>query len=405
MSRYCFLFVLLWYCVIPVAAQTKLALVIGNAEYDFLDVLNNAGNDATDIAAVLREMDFEVDYHLNLTKVGFKEAVKAFGQKAKDYDIILFYYAGHGIEQGGKNYFVPIDASARSASEVKKNCVSANAITHFMNMAKAETNIIILDACRENPFKGLPDREAHDGLALMDAPAGTIISFATAPGKVASDGLGDNGVFTDALLKHLPSFDMDLKDVFERVRNAVVESTRSRQIPWESTSLTQEVILRPKPELPIQLNILEGDSVIFEGNGELHAVSNLKGVSFIWYYNGRQFSNAATTEVNKTGRYQVKAISKAGQILLSAPIAVQVKSFVDPFTFVEEGRSVTFDNAGVLHGRSNVRGQYVWFKDNNRIAEGTEVQVSLPGTYKFQVLTPEGITAISESVNVRINEK
>jgi len=185
----------------------------------------------------------------------------------------------------------------------------------------------------------------------------------------------------------------------------VVQSTNNRQIPWESTSLTQEVILRPKPELPIQVNVLEGDSVVFEGNGELHAVSNLKGVSFIWYHNGRQFSNAATTEVNKTGRYQAKAISKAGQVLLSAPTYVQVKSFVDPIPFVEEGRSVTFDVNGVLHGRSNVRGKYIWLKDNNRIAEGSEVQVNLPGTYQFQVQTPEGVTVTSESVNVRITDK
>ncbi len=383
-------------------AQSKLALVVGNAEYDYLESLKNAGNDATDIARLLGDMGFEVDFHLNVSRDEFKDAIRQFGQRARNYDVVLFYYAGHGIELLGKNYFVPVEAIAGSANEVRRTCVSANAITQYMKLAKSETNIIILDACRSNPFTMLSSDESSDGLALMDAPSGTIISFATAPGRVASDGTGRNGVYTDALLTHLRTFDLGLNEVFARVRETVVRNTNENQVPWESTSLTQEVILRPKPELPIQVNILEGDSVVFEGAGELHAVSNLKGVSFNWYYNGRQFSNKANIEVNKTGAYQVKAISQAGQVLLSTPIDVRVKSFVKPKLYILEGEEITFDESGVLHARSNVKGNFEWYKESNVIAQGTEVEVDLPGRYSFVVTTRDGEIAQSNIINVRI---
>ncbi len=385
--------------------QTKLALVIGNSEYEFLESLKNARNDATDVSRLLEEMGFEVDFHLNTSREELKAAVRAFGQRARNYDILLFYYAGHGIELLGKNYFVPIEALATSATEVRKTCVSASAITQYMKLAKSEANIVILDACRSNPFTLLAADESNDGLALMDAPPGTIISFATAPGKVAYDGFGAaarNGVYTDALLNHLGSYDVSINEVFARVRNTVVKKTSEKQIPWESTSLSGELILRPKPELPIQMNILEGDSVTFEGDGELHAVSNLKGVSFYWYFNGHQFSNRATVSVNKTGKYEVKGISQAGQVLVSSPIQVTVQSFVEPQLFILEGREVSFRDEGMLHGRANVLGEYKWFKDTNYIGAGPDMQVSLSGRYTFEITTRDGIKAVSDPINVKI---
>lgn len=383
-------------------AQTKLALVIGNGGYEYLESLPNARNDATDVSRLLEEIGFDVDLHLNVGREKLKDAIKAFGQKAKDYDILLFYYAGHGIEILGKNYFVPIDASASSSTEVRRTCVSASAITQYMKLAKSEANIVIMDACRSNPFKLLSSNEANDGLALMDAPPGTIISFATAPGKVAYDGRGRNGVYTDALLLHLPTYDLEINEVFARVRNTVVSKSNEQQIPWESTSLSKQLVLRPKPELPIQVNILEGDSVTFEGDGELHAVSNLKGVAFNWYFNGHQFSNKPTVNVNKTGTYEVKGISQAGQVLVAPAIQVVVKSFVQPEPFILEGREVSFNKQGVLHGRGNVLGQYKWYKEDNYIGSGTEMEVSLPGRYRFEITTRDGVLAASDPVLVKI---
>ncbi len=381
---------------------SKLALVVGNAEYDYLSSLNNSTNDARDISDALQEIGFDVDLHLNASKEELKEAIKDFGSKAKTYDIILFYYAGHGIELLGKNFFVPTDAYANTANEIKKTCLAASAVTHYMNLAKARTNIIIMDACRENPFTRLPENQSSQGLALMDAPTGTIISFATAPGNVASDGTGKNGVFTSALLTHLQAYDLDIKEMFERIRKTVVANTNGKQIPWESTSLTEGIILRRKPELPIQVNIVEGDSVVFEGNGQLHATSNIKDVSFHWYRNGRQFSNLISPRVNKKGNYQVKAISPEGQILLSAPIAVTIKSIVDPKPYIVEGNEITFKEGGTLHGKSNVKGKYTWKKDNNLVGEGTKIKVDIPGFYSFEVKTSEGVIATSASINVRI---
>ena len=383
-------------------AQSKYALVIGNSSYYNLAPLKNPMNDAAGMSKVLEDIGFEVDQYQNLTKDGLKEAIKRFGGKAREFDVILFYYAGHGIELFGKNYFVPIDATASSAGDIRKNCVSASAITHYMSLAKSKTNIVILDACRENPFPGLSDNESNDGLALMDAPTGTIISFATAPGKVASDGSGENGLFTEALLTHLPRYDLDIKQVFENVRNTVVKISNNQQIPWESTSLTEEVVLRRKPEVPIQVRIVEGDSVTFEGRGKLHAVSNLKGVSFYWYRNGHQFSNNSITEVKKNGRYQVKGVSREGQVILSEPTNVNIKSFVYPKPYIQEGGEVIFNDRGTLHGKSNVKGKYVWKKDNNLVGEGAKLKVDIPGNYSFTVTTQDGTTATSQVIKVRI---
>ena len=394
---------ILWICTsVLMAQETKYALVVGNADYQYLDGLDNASNDANDMGALLEKMGFDVDLYTDISRTTFVEAIKGFSKKVRNYDIVLFYYAGHGLEIGGKNYFVPVDAVASSIPEIKRNCVSANSIIYSIKAAETDANIIILDACRNNPFKLVDPADKSDGLALMDAPPGTIISFATAPGKVAFDGIGRNGEYTGALLTHLEVFDAEIKDVFANVRSTVVSNTHESQVPWESTSLTQEIVLRPKPEVPIQLTILEGDSVTFEGNGELHAVSNLKGVSFNWYYEGRQYTNGPVTQVSKKGRYQVKAISKQGQVILSDPIIVTIKSFVEPITYIEEGQFVTFNQEGKLHGKSNVKGIYKWLKGTNVVAEGPTIDIEVPGVYRFQVTTNDGESATSEAIIVRI---
>jgi len=382
--------------------QTKYALVVGNADYQYLESLKNPLNDAQDMGALLTKMGFVVDEYTDVSKVDFMTAIKAFVKKARNFDVVLFYYAGHGLELGGKNYFVPVDALATNLGEVKKSCVSANAIIYPIKSLKSDANIIILDACRNNPFPLISSSEVGEGLALMDAPPGTLLAFSTAPGKVASDGTGRNGLYTDALLTHMGSFDLELKEMFAQVRNQVVRKTNERQVPWESTSLTQQVVLRPKPELPLELTILEGDSVTFEGKGGLNAVSNLNGVAFNWYHNGKQFTNGASITVNKSGEYQLKAVSRQGQIILSDPIYVQIKSFVNPQPYILEGESITFKEQGVIHGRSNVSGDYQWVKGNNVIEKGPELSISVPGIYKFKVVTREGEEATSKSINVRI---
>lgn len=384
------------------SGQSKYAMVIGNSSYDYVETLKNAGNDAQDIASMLTLMDFKVDLFIDLNHVGMKHAIAEFGKNVKDYDIILFYYAGHGLELSGKNYFVPTDALASSITEVKRTCVSAGSITQILRFSKNKNNIVILDACRQNPFTLLPSDQSNDGLALMDAPPGTIISFATAPGQVAFDGEGSNGVYTSALLEYLPAFDVEIKDVFTNVRNSVVLKTNKVQLPWESTSLTQEVILRPKPELPIQIHVLENDSVTFTGDGELHARSNLKGVQFHWYFEGRQFDHGQAIKVLKSGKYQVKGISKAGQVIISEPIHVRVKSFVEPKSWIQEGTSASIGYYQIIHGMSNVRGDYRWFKDNQEIGRGSELRVEESGSYVFQVVSEEGIQAKSQPITIKI---
>ncbi|MEO9853011.1 MAG: caspase family protein [Reichenbachiella sp.] len=388
-----------------VYSEKKLALVMGNASYQYLDDLPNAKNDLLHMTATLETMGFDVLSFLDKTKEETKMSIKTFSQRVQDYDLILFYYAGHGIEMLGKNYLVPVDAYANSITDIRKNCVPASAILNSLKLAKTKINVIILDACRKNPFSQGEASQLHEGLALMDAPEGTIISFATSPGKVASDGEGQNGMFTEALLKYLPQYDLEIKDMFEQVRSYVLENSSRRQIPWESTSLTEPYILRRRPESEIEISILEGDSVLFEKEGYLHAKSNLKDVSFVWYFNGRQIGNSSNILINKTGRYQVKGISYQGQILISKPIHVSVKSFVKLQVYIEEGESISFKKSGTLHAKSNVKGIFTWLRNSKKIGEGKALSVESPGLYNLSVQTVDGRTATTSSTKVYLIEQ
>ncbi len=384
--------------------ERKLALVIGNAQYTSLPQLGNASNDAEDMGAALQTLGFDVLVHTDLGKEALKDAIREFGQMSRTYDVLLFYFAGHGIELGGRNYLVPIDSDANSNADIRRTCVPAGSVINYIKFAKAKANIVIMDACRANPFRSGEAAQLDDGLALMDAPKGSIISFATKPGGVASNGTGRNGLFTEALLEHILVPDLEIKDMFERVRGQVISSSDNQQVPWESTSLTESLVLRRKPEVPLQVNILEGDSITFEGEGVLHAQANLQDVSFTWFHNGRQISNQASFTANKTGRYEVKVISRAGQILISDPIAVKVKSFVKLTAYIAEGPSITFNGSGQLNARSNVRGKFIWTKDQNKVGEGPVLEVELSGLYNLTVEASDGRKITTNSTRVIIKE-
>lgn len=214
----------------------RLALVIGNAAYPTAP-LKNPVNDATDIAATLRETGFEVIHKENLNQTEMKRAVREFGAKLKTSGGVgLFYFAGHGVQVKGINYLVPIDATIESEEEMEYEAVDAGFVLAQMEAAQNSANIVILDACRNNPF-ARSFRSADKGLAQMDVPSGTIIAYATAPGSVASDGTARNGLYTQELLKNIRSSGLGIEEVFKRVRISVRGATGNKQTPWESSSL------------------------------------------------------------------------------------------------------------------------------------------------------------------------
>ena len=219
--------------------QKRLALVIGNAAYQNATSLANPVNDARSIASSLKDIGFEVITVENATLSDMKRKVDEFGLKLKDYDVGLFYYAGHGIQSRGNNYLVPVEANLTTERAVEYDCVRADRVLGFMEEAQSDVNIVILDACRNNPFERSWSRStAGNGLAFMNAPSGSLIAYATSPGSTASDGSGSNGLYTEALLQELHSPDVTILQMFQRVRARVVDGSSGKQIPWESTSLT-----------------------------------------------------------------------------------------------------------------------------------------------------------------------
>jgi caspase domain-containing protein len=225
-------------------AEKKIALVIGNSDYRDVP-LTNPLNDAEDISAALRSTGFEVDTYTNVNRKQMREAIRSFGDKLRQSDIGLFYYAGHGIQIKGRNYLIPLAVDVHASDEVEDESIDAGAVLRKMESAGNDVNIVILDACRNNPF-ARSFRSLESGLARMDGPVGSFIAYATAPGSVAADGEGRNGVYTAHLLEALRHPGLTIEQIFKQVRVSVKEETSGLQIPWESSSLMGEFVFLPK---------------------------------------------------------------------------------------------------------------------------------------------------------------
>jgi tetratricopeptide (TPR) repeat protein len=233
------LLILLPYWAISQTNQKKLALIIGNATYQHGGALKNPVNDARSMAKTLEALGFEVMKYENITQNQMKQAINSYGIKLKDYEIGLFYYAGHGIQHKGTNFMIPIEAELNAAEQIEFDCVPADRVLAFMESANTKMNIIIMDACRNNPFERSWNRSSQgNGLAMMNAPTGTLIAYATAPGRVASDGENSNGLYTSVLLKYMNEPGLNIEQIFKRVRTEVSEKSFGAQVPWETTSLT-----------------------------------------------------------------------------------------------------------------------------------------------------------------------
>jgi hypothetical protein len=216
-------------------AANRTALVIGNSAYK-ISPLHNPVNDATDIAAILKDCGFNVMLKLNTDHRTMERSIRDFGKKLRDGGIGLFYYAGHGVQVKGRNYLIPIASEIESEADVKFETVDAGLVLGKMEDAQNDLNIIILDACRNNPF-ARSFRSADKGLAKMDAPKGSIVAYSTAPGSLAADGEGRNGVYTKHLIRNMQNPQITVEQVFKNVRVAVVSETSNKQIPWEASSL------------------------------------------------------------------------------------------------------------------------------------------------------------------------
>ncbi len=218
----------------PAGSGKRLALVIGNGSYRDAP-LKNPVNDARALSTKLRALGFEVMTGENLGQRDMTRLVARFGERLGGHDVGMFFFAGHGIQVRGKNYLIPVDAQIGSENSVRAEAVDVDAVLD--QLSASPLNLVILDACRNNPFERR-FRSVGGGLAQMEAPKGTLIAYATAPGKVAQDGDGANSTYTTALLKVLAEPGLAVESVFKRVRSEVSRMTGDAQVPWEASSLT-----------------------------------------------------------------------------------------------------------------------------------------------------------------------
>ncbi|MGI9054388.1 MAG: caspase family protein, partial [Pyrinomonadaceae bacterium] len=218
--------------------QKRLALIIGNGAYKNTTTLDNPANDATDMAQTLKSLGFEVLSGTNQTKRQMENLIRDFGDKlAKNGGVGLFFYAGHGLQVRGQNYLVPVEAEIPAEDEVEYATVNVNFLLGKMDSAGNDLNIVILDACRNNPFarswRNFRDIGDGKGLAKVTPPTGTIMLYATQPGNVASDGTGRNGLFTESLLKQINKPNVEFDAMVKNLARDVSDKSGGKQLPWK----------------------------------------------------------------------------------------------------------------------------------------------------------------------------
>ena len=249
----------------------RVALVIGNTRY--VDApLKNPANDARAIAGELQRFGFQTVLKLDAGRTEMIEAIRAFADTlAQKKGVGTFYYAGHGAQIAWKNYLIPVDAVIDRLEDMQAKTVELKALLDGLVRAQNPMNVIILDACRDNPF-GNKVHAQQKGLSQFDAPPGSLLAYATSPGNVAADGEGANGLYTENLLRELKAPETKIEDVFKRVRLAVRRSSQGQQLPWESTSLEEDFYFLP----PKQVRKLSEDELEKQFEEELAIWEKIK---------------------------------------------------------------------------------------------------------------------------------
>ena len=298
--------------------QPKVALVLGNSKYKEAP-LKNSANDARAIGAALKALGFAVTLKLDAGRSEMAAATQDYVQElVKNKSVGLFYYAGHGIQLAWRNYMLPVDAAIDTLADIQKQAVELNSLLEGIKRAGNAMNVIILDACRDNPFGSLKGAD-QKGLSQMDAPQSTLLAYATSPGNVASDGEGQHGLYTEHLLREMKVPDAKVEDIFKRVRLGVRRKTNGAQIPWESTSLEEDFYFLP----PAHLKKLSEEEQERQFNEEFALWEKVKEAKepgpftdYLQRYPSGQFSELAQlqldTVLSERGEKRVEVVSQAG---------------------------------------------------------------------------------------------
>ena len=321
--------------VAPAAdAQKRVALVVGNGSYEHTPKLTNPKNDATDVAAALKDLGFEIIGGFDLDKARFDKKVRDFAAALQGAEVGLFFFAGHGLQVAGQNYLVPIDAQLTTASALEFEMVRVDVVQRVMEH-ETNTNILFLDACRDNPLArnlaramGTRSAEVGRGFAPLVSGVGSLISFSTQPGNVALDGLGRNSPFAGALARHLQASKDDLSAILIGVRNDVMKETQNKQVPWEHSALrgrfyfdlasaaTSATAASPLPRAPSQLSEA---SEAWDRTKDTTTVAVLE--AFVKRYEGTYYADVGRLRMDELKKQQLSTLppkANAGKLATSA---------------------------------------------------------------------------------------
>ena len=302
--------------------EQKVALVIGNGAYkgEFLK-LKNSKNDAYDMKQTLKKLGFDVFYLTDGNLQEMDNKVRQFIKELSKGGVGMFYYAGHGIEVDGNNYLIPIDADIYVKPEVKYNTLAVNEIVGKMEDSNNRLNIVVLDACRNDPFS-----RGGGGLAQINSAKGMYISYATAPGDVASDGSGRNGLFTKHLIKNIAIPNQTLNEVFKQTRMGVYEDSRDKQLPWSNSSVIGDFYFK------LEKNQTQNQNSSYNFNNDTKNKYSLK-IDATPYNAKVQITNIKPRYYDgiqlKKGHYKIKVskdgyVTKRGEIDLKGDLVVNI---------------------------------------------------------------------------------
>jgi hypothetical protein len=315
------------------AADKRVALVVGNSAYEHAPKLTNPRNDAEDMTARLKSLGFEVIGGTDLDRKALVEALISFGRAAETADVALFFYAGHGLQVGGQNYLVPTDGQVEYEAEVDISLVSLAGVIQQLERG-SRTNVIFLDACRDNPFADKLAKSSNrsavslaKGLGRVQAESGTFVAFSTQPDAVAADGSGRNSPFTTALLKHIAGPGQSISDVMISVRNDVIAETSGKQVPWDSSSLTDRFSFAPEAA---QTTHAAGQGVVAGADAEKEAYEQAVDVGSCGAYEAfqRRYPDSFYAELAKERAKAACAAPEAQEVASARSVAEPKKSGV-----------------------------------------------------------------------------
>jgi hypothetical protein len=360
------------------ANPSRMALVIGNSTYRDVPLVNPR-NDANAMKALLTDAGFAVDSHLDMTRAKMIATIEGFGAAVRRPEIkqVVFYYAGHGVQLDWRNYLLPVDANVATSDEVRKNCIDLGMLLGELGKAKDKTFVVILDACRDNPF-GAAYRPERKGLAQFDAPVGSLIAYATAPGKGASDDSpsGKNGLYTENLLRELAVRGTRIEDALKRVRLSVRLASQGAQIPWESTSLESDVFLFEETR-----NELSDAELEKEVEAELTVWNRIKSSQKLddWAGYARVFPNGRFAEIAQAKVAALQAESKAGGgdkgiVPGAAAAAIDIKPGAPLPAILSASLSNPFSAGTFPLGRKYTVGDETVYRDMNLLTGKSEVR-------------------------------